>query len=260
MLHSTAFWFSQRICRFSTALSDNLFWTWTSLPKVAIAIAEIPYSSYQDYLGLSVLATALRFLPAGITGCKSLSPQDSLRPQRIKPCKTPKKHCQQQKPNQVIIVLISFAVSPALSRIPEFYILLFGLTCALGPPLLFAIPAIPPATTYWAYGFPAMCLCLSVEVVWPVVGLLIARELPQEDQALGGGLLQTVNQIGRSLGLAIATAAQTAAQGGGADGDSEPRGDVSFLKGIRAAQWVNVGLVAVSMVIAVGFFHKLGRR
>ncbi|GAM40054.1 hypothetical protein TCE0_034f12097 [Talaromyces pinophilus] len=178
---------------------------------------------YQDYLGLSVLQTALRFLPSGITG-----------------------------------IIVSFIVSPALHRIQGFYVLLFGLFCGLGSPLLFAIPAIPPDTTYWACGFPAMCLCLSVEVVWPVVGLLIAKKLPQQDQALGAGLLQTVSQISRSLGLAVSTAVRTAVQGAASKNNTQSR-NPDYLRGLRAAQWMNVACVAVSTIIAVIFLRKLGR-
>lgn len=102
-----------------------------------------------------------------------------------------------------------------------------------------------------------MCLCLSVEVVWPVVGLLIAEKLPQEDQALGGGLLQTVNHISRSLGLVVTTAIQSAVQGERKIND--PLGDSNFLRGLQAAQWTNVGSAGFAVVVAAVFFRNLGR-
>ncbi|GJC90179.1 putative MFS-type transporter C1683.03c [Colletotrichum liriopes] len=177
---------------------------------------------YQDYLGLSELDTTLRFLPAGIAG-----------------------------------FLISFVVSPALSRIRAFYILVFGLVCGMASPFIMAIPAIPPETSYWAYGFPAMCLCFSIEIVWPVISLLIAARLPSADQALGSGLLQSSNNVGRALGLAIATAVQTSAQGVEGDGGGSA-GSPGFLYGVRAAQWTNVGFAAAALGIAVAFFRDLG--
>ncbi|OBR05832.1 Drug resistance protein [Colletotrichum higginsianum IMI 349063] len=178
---------------------------------------------YQDYLALSELDTTLRFLPAGIAG-----------------------------------LLISFVVSPALSRIRAFDILVFGLDCGIASPFIMAIPAIPPQTLYWAYGFPAMCLCLSIEIVWLVINLLIADSLPSTDQCLGSGLLQSSNNVGRALGHAIATAIQTSAQGpemavGGFVGSP------GFLYGVRAAQWTNVGFAIAAMGIAVAFFRDLGR-
>ncbi|KAK4888457.1 hypothetical protein LTR28_002941, partial [Elasticomyces elasticus] len=73
---------------------------------------------------------------------------------------------------------------------------------------LFAIP-IPPSTTYWAFGFPAMCLSVfGADTLYPSLMLLISHFLPREDQALGGALINAVGQIGRSLGLAIGTAIQ----------------------------------------------------
>lgn len=93
-----------------------------------------------------------------------------------------------------------------------------------------------------------MVLCCSVEIVWPVIGLLVAEALPPEDQALGGGLLQTANNLGRALGLAIATVVQTATAKGEA------------LRGLRAAQWMNVGMVGISFAIGLVYFRKLGKR
>ncbi|KAK6208856.1 drug resistance protein [Colletotrichum tabaci] len=178
---------------------------------------------YQDYLALSELDTTLRFLPDGIVG-----------------------------------LLISFVVSPALSRIRAFDILVFGLVCGIASPFIMAIPAIPLKTSYWAYGFPAMCLCFSIEIVWPVISLLIAASLPSADQSLGSGLLQSSNNLGRALGLPIATTIQTSAQGPEMAVSGFP-GSPGFLYGVRAAQWTNFGFAIAAMGIAVAFFRDLGR-
>ena len=79
-----------------------------------------------------------------------------------------------------------------------------------------------------------MCIGFSVETVWPVAGLLIAEKLPQEDQALGGGLLQTISHVSRSLGLAVSTAVQSAAQANSSE--NLPPGDADLLRGLCAAQ------------------------
>ncbi|KAJ3536550.1 hypothetical protein NM208_g6667 [Fusarium decemcellulare] len=173
-----------------------------------------------DYLGLDELQAALQFLPAGISG-----------------------------------LLVSFAVFPALKHLPSFTVLFFGLLCNILPPFLFALPSIPPSTIYWAWGFPAMCLCMSVEIVWPVFSLLTAKSLPQEDQSLGGGLLQTVNNVGRALGLAVATAVQTAVTGDSDNG----KGSEANLQGLRAAQWVNFALAAAAILVTLTFFRGLGK-
>jgi hypothetical protein len=97
-----------------------------------------------------------------------------------------------------------------------------------------------------------MFLGFSVDIVAPVVSLFVAKCLPEGDQALGAGLLQTANQVGRALGLAVATIAQSAAQG-----DSHEKEDL--LRGLRAAQWVNVALTILALVIAFMFFRGLGK-
>ncbi|KAH7260894.1 drug resistance protein [Fusarium redolens] len=171
---------------------------------------------YQNYEGLDQLQTTLRFLPAGVSG-----------------------------------LLVSFAVFPALNHLPSFIVLTSGLLFSIISPFILALPAIPPSTTYWAWGFPAMCFCMSVEIVWPVFSLLTAKSLPQEDQSLGGGLLQTVNNIGRALGLAVATAVQTSVSG---DTDDFIGSD-DYLRGLRAAQWVNFALAATSMLMGLIFFR-----
>jgi len=192
--------------------------------------------SYQVYLGLSEIQTTLRFLPAGIMGGMSFPLQD-IRFINL-----------ELNSNLKSIVVVSFAIPYAVSRISSFYILLFGLSCGLISPLLFAFPIIPTSTSYWAYGFPAMVLCMSIEIIWPVVGLQISKRLPQEDQALGAGMLQTVQNVGRALGLAIATAVQTAAQN-----------RTGQLDGLRAGQWVSVGFVGLDIVITVVYFRDIGK-
>lgn len=104
-----------------------------------------------------------------------------------------------------------------------------------------------------------MVLSFSVDIVAPVISLFVAQHLEANDQALGAGLLQTANQLGRSLGLAIATSVQTAAQGNvGSDG-SAAAGDLMLLRGLQAAQWVNFGLTVITLIIAVSFFRGLGK-
>lgn len=104
-----------------------------------------------------------------------------------------------------------------------------------------------------------MFLCFGVDIVAPVISLFVAKNLDADDQALGAGLLQTANQLGRSIGLAIATIVQSAAQGNvGSAGGATP-GDLGLLHGLQAAQWVNVGLAVTPLVVTVIAFRGLGR-
>lgn len=96
---------------------------------------------------------------------------------------------------------------------------------------------------------------MSVEIVWPVFSLLTVKSLPQEDQSLGGGLLQTVNNVGRALGLAVATAIQASVTGSTTD----EKGSGAYLQGLRAAQWLNFALAVTSLLVALSFFKGLGK-
>ncbi|ETS74992.1 hypothetical protein PFICI_13476 [Pestalotiopsis fici W106-1] len=176
---------------------------------------------FQDILKLDMLQTTLRFLPGGIIGG-----------------------------------LACFTVAPALSIFRGFHMLIFGLICGIISPLLFALPMSPEATSYsyWARGFPAMCLCISPEIVWPVIGLYVARNVTESDQSLAGAILQAANHVGRGLGIALATAAQVVACS-----SSNPGTVASLLRGIQAAQWTNVGMAALSLVCTLVFFRGLGR-
>lgn len=86
----------------------------------------------------------------------------------------------------------------------------------------------------------------------PTINLFVVRRLDERDQSLGGALLNTSNQVGRSLGLAIATAVQGAVGSTGKEGIYR---DPSMLKGLRAAEWVNVGLAAATLLLVLVFFR-----
>ena len=179
---------------------------------------------YQEYQSSSPLQTTLRFIPTGVTG-----------------------------------VTMAIAVSYFLLRIPAYFILLLGSICVSTHSLLFAIP-IPPDTTYFAYGLWAMMLAtLGADTTIPSLSLFVSHALAQEDQAMGGALLNAAMQFGKVFGLAIATTTQTIvmarARGVPVEnvGQVHPR-ESSSLAGLRAANWLNFafGLCAFC-VVAVSF-------
>jgi hypothetical protein len=94
-----------------------------------------------------------------------------------------------------------------------------------------------------------MCLCLSAEVVWPVIGLYIARSVAESDQSLAGALLQAANHLGRGLGIALAASVQVIVS---QSSEVDP-----LLHGVQAAQWTNFGMAALSLVIVFVFFRGL---
>ena len=185
--------------------------------------------SYQDYLGLSVIQTTLRFIPTGVVG-----------------------------------LCANFLAAILLSRVPGYFLLVFSTCCVCTSTLLFAAP-IPTSTTYWAYGFPAMCLStLGADILLPTIMVFTAQSLPSEDQALGGGLTSTMLQIGRALGLAVATAVQTAVErdypaAPVLDSSSSTTGSSALLHGLHAAQWFNFALAISALVLVLCVFRSAGK-
>lgn len=188
------------------------------------------YATYyfQDFQGLSPLQTTLRFIPTGVTG-----------------------------------VLTAFVVSQFIARVPTYLILCFGNACVSISCLLFAAP-IPPTTSYFATGLPAMVLSvLGADTTWPCMTLFTSHALSQQDQALGGALVNSMGQIGRSVSLAIATAIQTAVMAKQRGLPVQEAGPViawddASLRGLQAADWFNFSLAIVSMAVAVLAFRGAG--
>lgn len=161
-------------------------------------------------------------------------------------------------------MLTAIVTSQLLSRVRGDMILAFGTTCIALASLLFAIP-IPTNTTYWAYGFPAMVIAVfGADTLFPTLTLFVAKSLPSEDQALGGALVNMVGQFGRALGLAIATAVQTAVmakhRGVAVDQLGELRvGDEALKVGIRATAWFNFATGLAGLVVVAVFFRGAGK-
>ncbi|KAF2231691.1 MFS general substrate transporter [Viridothelium virens] len=196
------------------------------------------YTTYyfQSYLHLSPLETTLRFIPAGATGIP-------------------------------IVILTAYI----LSLVPGTTLLLFStLGVAIANALFASNPGpargLSGVQTYWAFGFPAMCLSAAgADTLQPVLMLFTAQSLPQEDQALGGAMINAVREVGRAIWLAVATALQTAverkARAEGVSVVGTYHGielDEAFWRGLRTAGWFSVGLALVAMGVVAGAFRGVG--
>lgn len=183
---------------------------------------------FQDYQGLSAIQTTLRFIPTGVVG-----------------------------------VLTACIMGKLIGVVPTYLLLGFGNICCSVACLLFAVP-IPSDITYFAQGFPAMILSvLGADTAWPCLTLFTSAALPQADQAMGGALVNAVGQIGRAIGLAIATAIETAVIANARGGSVEDAGalktwDRPTLLGLQAAQYLNFALGVVSSVCVFVAFRGLG--
>jgi hypothetical protein len=144
-----------------------------------------------------------------------------------------------------------------LSRLRGNYILIFGLGSASISNLLFAVP-IPPSTSYFVYGMPAMALStFGADTVYPCLGLFTTQALPRKDQAVAGAIFQTLAAMGRSITLPIIAAAQYAVQSKLIDEGEMER--PAYLKGLRAAEWVCFGCMAASLGVTIFGLRNIGK-
>ncbi|KAE9972043.1 hypothetical protein EG328_005265 [Venturia inaequalis] len=187
---------------------------------------------FQEYQGLSVIQTMIRFIPTGVAG-----------------------------------ILAACITGFLLSRVKANYILVWGTICVAVSSLLYAVP-IPPTTTYWAWSFPAMVLAVfGADTLYPTLTLFTAQSLPSSDQAMGGAIINAVGQIGRAISLAITTAIQTAIIANkrgvsleevGSHG-TVTRGDAAFLAGLRAAMWTGFAMAITACFVVIVAFKGAGK-
>lgn len=129
-----------------------------------------------------------------------------------------------------------------------------GLLSAVSP-LLFAVQ--DPRWTYWAAGFPAMCLSVvSTDLLFNVSNLVITSSFPSKDQALAGGIFNTVTQLGNSVGPAVT--AIIASSVTHAERNKVGAADAT-LEGYRSALWTCFGLAVASAVVSTVGLRNAGK-
>ncbi|KXJ94863.1 major facilitator superfamily domain-containing protein [Microdochium bolleyi] len=179
---------------------------------------------FQDTQGLTSLDAALRFLPMVVVG-----------------------------------LLTNVAAGYAVDKVPAgLLVLVSGLVSATGP-LLYALQE--PGWTYWAAGFPGMCLgVISTDLLFNIANLVITTQFPSKRQALAGGVFNTVTQLGNSIGTAvtamIAASVTEAEMNGGASGAEAA---TATLKGYRGAFWACFAAAVISIVTSSVGLRKAGK-
>ena len=154
---------------------------------------------FQDVQKISPIQTSLRFLPTPIGGALA----------------------------NVVMGLIAH-------RLRADHAALIGVALTSVGLLLMCV--IQPDWTYWACAFPAVFLNpVGADVLFTVSNLVITALFPARDQALAGGVFNTVAQIGKSVGLATsAVIAASVTQHSKIEDKESPS---ALMEGYRAAFW-----------------------
>ncbi|KAL4258889.1 MFS transporter superfamily protein [Pleurotus pulmonarius] len=184
---------------------------------------------YQNYERLSPVETMVRVLPMFIMG-----------------------------------ILCNFFMAQIISRVPIVYIVAAGAAITSTAALLFAV--IDPTAPYWAFGFPAAIFSVwGADFVFSSGTLFVAKTVAQHEQSLAGGVMQTMTQLGTTLGVPITTIVYNrVVQQRSREmrwrlnpmGSNAPR--PAMLAGYRAAQWCAFAFGCLAIILALIFLPGVG--
>ncbi|KAK7044394.1 major facilitator superfamily domain-containing protein [Favolaschia claudopus] len=169
---------------------------------------------YQVYIGYSPVRTVIRLVPMFVTG-----------------------------------MICNVVVALIVGRVPTLWLIVTGTLTTTVAPLLFAL--IVPSAPYWAFGFPAaVCSVVGADFLFAAGTIFVADSVAPHEQSVGGGIFQTMTQLGTSFGVTASTIVFNHVQT-----HWGPRPDA--LGSYQAAMWTGVGFGGVGTSFALsgsGFF------
>ena len=159
-------------------------------------------------------------------------------------------------PSPVAGVLLNIMNGLTIHRVQANWIVIVGIAATSISPLLLAI--CNPAWSFWICIFFANCLLpAGADILFTVSNLVITSVFPSKTQGLAGGVFNTVSQIGKSVGLALAQVIATTVTARSEYRDkSSPQ---ALLQGYRASFWYCFAINFTTLLIAVWGLRKIGK-
>ncbi|WAQ87641.1 hypothetical protein PtA15_8A547 [Puccinia triticina] len=182
----------------------------------------------QDFLGLSLRKSVIRFIPLPVVG---------------------------------LLLNITFGfVSPI---VPTQLLIVFGCMGTATSCLLSAL--MNPSAGYWTYNFASVTLSVvGPGFVVPIAKMYSSQIASQSEQAVAGGLFHTVSQIGSAVGLSLTTLLQvhvtsyrSRQEGTVVNNDLTVASPEAYLDGLRAAFWLCFGVLCLATCLSVVFLRNL---
>ena len=200
-----------------TSICITVFLTWAMFN----AFGYFTTLLFQDVQHVSATQTSLRFLPMVVMGF-------------------------------IINILTGFLVD----KLPASILVLVASLLSAVSPVVYA--TLSPTSSYWVAAFPAMCVSpVSSDLLFSVSNLVITANFRPNEQALAGGVFNTISQLGNSIGLAvtamIASSVTMDARSGKAANPS------AILEGYRAAFWTCFAAAIVSCLVSSVGLRKSGK-
>lgn len=203
-----------------TSIILNVFFTWGAFN----AFEQFLNFFLQEIQKHSVLEAALRLGPAPIAG-----------------------------------ILTSIVVGLIVHRVRADWIVIVTTLFSCLSPLLMAI--VKERWSYWACAFPAISLIpIGMDALFIVSNLLITSRFPATTQGLAGGVFNTIAQIGKSMGLALAAliANSITAHSSSSASAHHDGGLTARMEGYRGAFWFCFAINGLTLSISLWGLRKVG--
>lgn len=160
-------------------------------------------------------------------------------------------------PMVIVGILTNIVAGLVMDKVSAGTLVLTGGLLSAVSPLLFAIQK--PDWVYWASSFPAMCFSvISTDLLFNTSNLVITSSFPSKDQALAGGIFNTVTQLGNSIGPAVTAIIASAVTESESD-KSEVTLSYAILKGYQSAFWACFAAAVASAVISAIGLRNVGK-
>ncbi len=156
-------------------------------------------------------------------------------------------------PHAVVAFAAARLVPRAVDRFGARPVMAWG-SAGFGASVLL-LTAITPGGGYWVELLPGLAIT-PIGILLGFVAATIAATagMPDEDQGLASGLLQTSQEIGQALGLAVILNVVAAGEAQGFGRGLDP--DAARVAGYRLGFWVESGFAALAVVAAVLVVRK----
>lgn len=201
-----------------TSIILNVFFTWGAFN----AFEQFLNFFLQEIQKHSVLEAALRLGPAPIAG-----------------------------------ILTSIVVGLIVHRVRADWIVIITAVFSCLSPLLMAI--VKERWSYWACAFPAISLIpIGMDALFIVSNLLITSRFPATTQGLAGGVFNTIAQIGKSMGLALAALIANSITAHSSSASAHHGGLTALMEGYRGAFWFCFAINGLTLGISLWGLRKVG--
>ncbi|GAQ46325.1 hypothetical protein AtubIFM57143_000866 [Aspergillus tubingensis] len=152
-------------------------------------------------------------------------------------------------------ILVNIVAGLIMHRVSNTLLMTIGATAYTGAFLLMGLQH--SSSSYWAFIFPGLLLAVvGADFQFCVANMYVMSALPDDQQSIAGGILQTVTKLCVTIGMGISTAIFDAVEAGGPTSHGYFAGDA--IAPYSATLLYCAGISAISIPLCA--FLRIGRQ